>query len=666
MNDTAHGYLRQTITALIALSLVLSVFGPVGTVAADPSVSIEQTADSTTVEPGETVTVTTTLTAQDVNGPLVEMQFPDGWEGTVTDSDGGTVRPQDNESNVLPSNSPAVLWLNSGTYEVTTEVQVPEDTDPGEYTISATGSGVDPTDDDSVANEEDEIDSTETTITVQEPDQNEGPSASFTASPSAPEAGETVSFDASASSDADGTIESYEWDFDDDGDVDTTGEQVTTAFDAAGDYDVTLTVTDDDGATDTATQTISVSEAATPASFQLSDLSVESPVTQGDASTVTATVENVGDEEGTQTVALDVDDSEVDTQSVTLDGDASQQVSFDIDTADLSVGDHDVTLSTDDDSVSTTLSVTEETPTNQDPSAAFDTSPSDPETGETVTFDASASTDADGSVASYEWDFGDGETASGESVTHAYDSAGDYDVTLTVTDDDGATDTATQTVSVSEPADPEPEPDLSTAVSLSPSEDLVAVNGTTTFDVVVEDADGGVGAYSLALSVDDGETATIEDVLVDESALSDVQISADGSSATVDVALLDTEQNGSVTVATVTVAGAADGEAAVGLDVSSLGTESGDAYNVTAANGATLTVSELVIGGSEQPAQDLDGDGVYEDVNGDGEVDELDVQLLFAERNSAVVQNSPDAFDFNGDGKFDILDIQALYYQEVA
>ena len=192
------------------------------------------------------------------------------------------------------------------------------------------------------------------------------------------------------------------------------------------------------------------------------------------------------------------------------------------------------------------------------------------------------------------------------------------------------------------------------------------MNGSTTFDVAVQDADGGVGAYSLTLSVEDSATATIEDVSVDEDALSEVQISSDGSSATVEVALLDTEQNGSVTVATVIVSGEADGESEIGLDVSALGTESGGAYEITAETGAALTVSELVVGGSEQPAQDPDNDGVYEDVNGDGTVDELDVQLLFAERNSAIVQNSPQAFDFNGDGTFDILDIQSLYYQEIA
>ncbi|WP_336023213.1 PKD domain-containing protein [Halobellus salinisoli] len=663
MNDTVHGYLRQSIAALVALTIVLSVFGPVGTVAADPSVSIEQTADNTTVNSGDTVTITTTLTTEDVNGPLVELEFPDGWEGTVTDSDGGTASPQDNTGNALPSNSPSVLWLSSGTYEVTTELQVPEDAAPGEYAISATGSGVDPTDDDAVANEDDEIASTETTITVEDPDQNEDPSASFTASPSSPEAGETVSFDASGSSDADGSIASYAWDFGD-GETDS-GESPTHEYDSAGDYTVELTVTDDDGATDTTTQTVSVSAPPQPdpASFQLSALDIESPVEQGSDAEVTATVENVGDESGTQTVALDVDGSEVDSQSVTLDGDASQQVSFDVDTSGLSVGDHDVTLSTDDDSATGTLAVTEQPPENQDPTAAFSSSPADPETGETVTFDASASTDSDGSIASYEWDFGDGETATGETATNAYDSAGDYTVELTVTDDDGATDTVTETVTVSEPS--EPEPGLSTAVSLSPDDELVAVNGSTTFDVVVENADGGVGAYSLGVSVDDTSTATISEMSAD-GPLSDVQVAGDGSSASADVALLDTDDTGSVTVATVTVDGESDGATDLALDVSSLGTESGEPYEVTETNGASLSVSELVVGASEQPAQDPDNDGVYEDVNGDGTVDELDVQLLFAERDSGVVQDSSDAFDFNGDGEFDILDVQTLYYEEVA
>src|SRR5690606_21992922 len=66
----------------------------------------------------------------------------------------------------------------------------------------------------------------------------------------------------------------------------------------------------------------------------------------------------------------------------------------------------------------------------------------------TASVDASASSDEDGEIASYAWDFGDGQSGDGVTAQHTYDSAGTYDVTLTVTDDDGATATAMQQVTV--------------------------------------------------------------------------------------------------------------------------------------------------------------------------------------------------------------------------
>lgn len=65
-----------------------------------------------------------------------------------------------------------------------------------------------------------------------------------------------------------------------------------------------------------------------------------------------------------------------------------------------------------------------------------------------VVFDGGNSYDADGGIASYRWDFGDGATGSGERTTHTYRGALDYTVSLTVTDERGFTDTETATVSV--------------------------------------------------------------------------------------------------------------------------------------------------------------------------------------------------------------------------
>ena len=102
---------------------------------------------------------------------------------------------------------------------------------------------------------------TQLEVTEQGQTDNADPTASFTASPSEPTTGEVVTFDAAGSSDSDGSIDSYSWDFDGDGQADATGQTATTTFDGAGDETVELTVTDDAGATDTATQTVSVESA---------------------------------------------------------------------------------------------------------------------------------------------------------------------------------------------------------------------------------------------------------------------------------------------------------------------------------------------------------------------------------------------------------------------
>ncbi|RKS72067.1 beta-propeller uncharacterized protein DUF5122 [Actinomadura pelletieri DSM 43383] len=81
---------------------------------------------------------------------------------------------------------------------------------------------------------------------------------------------------------------------------------------------------------------------------------------------------------------------------------------------------------------------------NQAPTAAFTSNCNQLE----CSFNAAGSNDSDGTIASYAWDFGDGENGTGATPQHTYDEAGTYTVKLTVTDNRGGTGTKTQSVTV--------------------------------------------------------------------------------------------------------------------------------------------------------------------------------------------------------------------------
>ncbi len=84
------------------------------------------------------------------------------------------------------------------------------------------------------------------------------------------------------------------------------------------------------------------------------------------------------------------------------------------------------------------------------PSPAFVFSPTDPRVNQPVNFNAATSTVPSGrSIVSYEWDFGDGASGSGQTPSHTYRLARTYTVVLTVTDDTGRSAATSQAVTIS-------------------------------------------------------------------------------------------------------------------------------------------------------------------------------------------------------------------------
>ena len=111
-------------------------------------------------------------------------------------------------------------------------------------------------------------------------------------------------------------------------------------------------------------------------------------------------------------------------------------------------GDYSVTLTvTDDDGATATKTATVSVAANQSPTASFTATVSNL----TVALDAGASSDPDGTISAFAWNYGDGTTGTGATSSHTYATAGTYVVELTVTDNSGATNSTTRSVTATAP-----------------------------------------------------------------------------------------------------------------------------------------------------------------------------------------------------------------------
>ncbi|HKW72471.1 MAG TPA: PKD domain-containing protein [Candidatus Dormibacteraeota bacterium] len=96
------------------------------------------------------------------------------------------------------------------------------------------------------------------------------------------------------------------------------------------------------------------------------------------------------------------------------------------------------------------LSTTQSLPVNLPPIARFTSSVTNGTAPLAVAFDATGSSDPDGTVTDYSWDFGDGSAGTGATPSHVFTKPGTYSVHLTVTDNGGAQGFATADVLVRE------------------------------------------------------------------------------------------------------------------------------------------------------------------------------------------------------------------------
>jgi PKD repeat protein len=127
---------------------------------------------------------------------------------------------------------------------------------------------------------------------------------------------------------------------------------------------------------------------------------------------------------------------------------------------------------------------------NHPPTAEIDGTGFTGFTDETLSFDASESTDEDGEIVSYLWDFGDGTTASGKIASHHYSTPGEYTVKLTVTDDTDANDSLMSTAVIIQANRPPSAPEITGETELK-------ANTKYSFTIVSDDLDGDFISYEI-------------------------------------------------------------------------------------------------------------------------------------------------------------------------
>jgi PKD repeat protein len=293
----------------------------------------------------------------------------------------------------------------------------------------------------------------------------------FTTSQSVIGLGGTVSFDPSASSSTQGYT-SATWTFGDgSAPIFSAGSSgpaaVQHTFRSAGAYNITLTLVDMNGDLATVSHTVSVSNTpvavfsppaspapGAPASFDGSaSYDGGAPILTyawdfGDGSRgLGVDVSHTYAAEGTYTVTLTITDALARTATV------SHAVTVTTPPPPPPAASAPAATSTPPAAATNAPSATPAPPatlvTPALPTAVLRVATAHPLAGRGTSFNGTRSSDTGGQIVSYRWSFGDGASAGGATVSHAYRRAGAYRVTLTVADETGATARATTVVRVS-------------------------------------------------------------------------------------------------------------------------------------------------------------------------------------------------------------------------
>ncbi|AKB29128.1 cell surface protein [Methanosarcina siciliae T4/M] len=260
---------------------------------------------------------------------------------------------------------------------------------------------------------------------------------------------------------------------------------------------------------------------------------------------------------------------------------------------------------------------------------------------------------------SWFWNFGDGANSTEQNPSHTYTAEGNYTVNLTVENAAGSDfESKSEYIEVSEASG------STVTLYFDPASSSVSENESTEISIVASNFPAGFSGYNLTVAFDDPTVAEIVDIEYPSWALITENSTLPGTSIymkTVDLEDAVKADAADVVLATLTVSGKEKGSANLSIGVKRLEEDFGNSIEPALLAGTIKVTLLSPLPDQEYAPKDLDGDGLYEDLTGNGEFSFVDIVAYFHNMDW-IEENMPvEYFDFNGNGRIDFDDVVDMF-----
>ena len=205
-----------------------------------------------------------------------------------------------------------------------------------------------------------------------------------------------------------------------------------------------------------------------------------------------------------------------------------------------------------------------------------------------------------------------------------------------------------------------------TKIGIRPEKNTVTIGSTVKVTIYADQLPKGLAGYKMRVRVNSTIARIVNVEFPSWATLYEINNETNLSIVLKAVDLYEQVQNGStnVTLAIIYIEGVSEGEFKIELEVDQMDDDQGDTIPILIDESfnTVFTVTILQpLPGCNNPPQDPDGDGLYEDVNGNNRLDFDDVVVLFKNMDWIIEKGYKNYFDFNNNERMDFNDIVLLF-----